>query len=516
MSRLIYACRFDVASLGRLPEVAAAYRGWLWGYYRERRQLADFAFDPLSGDPALGLPERHKLGARLYTLDNDAAIGIRWSYPDDADPGLVWINEARIGQFGDRCAVDHTISIESTDYNLAPARLLFGAPRVIRDVLELGPALIGEMKVQATPYVLRQDDVATLSQLLTSPLRKLPVVVLAPYSRGEPNLIDAEKLASGLAGVAIVVRATHPDVTWDFADEVGRQHSCFDGAARIYWPGFSTNSDPRAHRLFFGGWIEQVGSEAASRTIQRAIFAVSAFRYVADPRIADLVQKVEAAARHKALNDKRASGSDQFLEEYERDLQRLDMSEARVAELERELAILKDNQQALFAGQATASEDDGPDAPVATPEFTSVAEAVMHAEETCPHLEFLPTAHEAAANSPFRRVFDVYQALVDLNEISALSNSRREETGNGGDLLQHLKHKGWGKRSAMHISDTTRKKNASHYEFEYQGKKQLFEPHITLGSGDPNVCASIHFIVDVARAKIVVAHVGRHLPNTKT
>jgi hypothetical protein len=44
----------------------------------------------------------------------------------------------------------------------------------------------------------------------------------------------------------------------------------------------------------------------------------------------------------------------------------------------------------------------------------------------------------------------------------------------------------------------------------------LFEPHITIGSGDANSCASIHFLFDQKREKMIVGHVGKHLPNTKT
>ena len=68
----------------------------------------------------------------------------------------------------------------------------------------------------------------------------------------------------------------------------------------------------------------------------------------------------------------------------------------------------------------------------------------------------------------------------------------------------------------MHISNTTRTKFRMHYEFDYQGRKQIFEPHITIGSGDANSCASIHFIFDQPLSKMVIAHVGKHLPNTKT
>jgi hypothetical protein len=68
----------------------------------------------------------------------------------------------------------------------------------------------------------------------------------------------------------------------------------------------------------------------------------------------------------------------------------------------------------------------------------------------------------------------------------------------------------------MHISDTTNGKFQAHYEFEYEGKRQLFEPHITIGASDPKSCASIHFLFDQARERMIIGHVGKHLPNIKT
>jgi hypothetical protein len=88
--------------------------------------------------------------------------------------------------------------------------------------------------------------------------------------------------------------------------------------------------------------------------------------------------------------------------------------------------------------------------------------------------------------------------------------------GLGGNILQELKGRGWGKRSSMHISQTTKTKYGKNYQFEYDGKIQYFEPHLTLGSGAANLCASIHYIIDQKRGKIVIGHVGRHLPNTNT
>jgi hypothetical protein len=61
------------------------------------------------------------------------------------------------------------------------------------------------MQIRATPYVLQHDGLGDLLTLLTTDLRRLPVVLLSPYPRGERNLIDADQLSRNLAGVAVVV-----------------------------------------------------------------------------------------------------------------------------------------------------------------------------------------------------------------------------------------------------------------------------------------------------------------------
>ncbi len=515
MARLVYSCRFDIAADDGIVTVLSAYRDWIVGHYRNRLELDGFDFDPEVVGPHDGVPDGHSLFSSVYEDGDERVVRILWSFPDDNDQGLRWANEVRVGHFDHRCGVEHLISIESVQYSVSPAKLLFGSPRAIRDICTKTPAYIGEMQVRAEPYTLQQSGLNDLLELLTSDMRRLPVVLLSPYAQGQPNQIDPTKLARNLAGVAVVVRIDDPEVTWDFANEVGRQLSCFNGAARIYWPGFSKTSDPRNHRLFFGAWIEQVGSEAAGRTIERAIFAVATFRYVPDGRIADLIRRVEAAERQKLLLEKKETGDD-FLAEYERDLARLDDAGKRVEELEAEVANLKANHQVLFAAGSSASVELDDIGTTEEDSFPSVLAAAQAAKDRFKNIEMLDSAISAAADSPFQRPYDVFKALSDLHEIVDVWAQNRIENGSGGDLLNHLRERGWGKRSSMHISDTTLGKLRTHYEFEYQGRRQLFEPHITIGSGDPNSCASIHFSFDQQRLKMIVGHVGKHLPNTKT
>jgi hypothetical protein len=327
MAHLVYACRFEVAAHDGIARALPTYRDWIVRHYRDRRQLTEFAFDPEVVSAHDDVPERHSLSSSVYQDGSERVVCIHWSFPDSNDAGLIWANEVRVGLFGDRCGVEHLISVEAVEYTVSPARVLFGSPRAIRDICTQTPTYIGEMQVSAEAYILKQDGLDDLMSLLTSDLRRLPVVLLSPYARGEPNHIDSAKLARNLAGVAVVVRVDDPELTWDFADEVGRRLSCFNGAARIYWPGFSKESDPRSHRLFFGAWIEQFGSDAAARTIERAIFAVAAFRYVPDGRITDLIRRIGAAERQRLLVEKKETGED-FWADYERDLDRLEKAES--------------------------------------------------------------------------------------------------------------------------------------------------------------------------------------------
>jgi hypothetical protein len=515
MARLVYACRFDVAADSGMLDVISTYRDWINEHYKKKRKISEFDFDPQSNALSVNIPERHLLSSDLFQYGDGRVCRIRWSFPDDANDGLRWSNEIRIGQFGDRCGVEHLISIESVEYSISPAKLLFGSPRAVRDICMKTPAFIGEMQVRAEPYQLKTGNLSDLMTLLTSSLRKLPVVLLSPYPRGEPNQLDPVRLARNLAGIAVVVRIDDPELTWDFADEVGRQLSCFNGAARIYWPGFDKDSDPRSHKLIFGNWIDQVGPDVASRIIEKSIFAVATFRYVPDKRIASLIRQVEAEERQKFLAEKKETG-EEFWADYERDLARLQAAQSRIEELEAENANLRANQGVFFVPESGAA-DELEEAPEETQSaFVSVAEATNAAAKKCKNLEILSTAISAAEDSPFKRPYDIFKALSDLDEIVNVWRDNNKVHGNGGDLLQHLRDRGWGKRSSLHISNTTRSNFRSSYEFKYQGKKQIFEPHITIGSGDANNCASIHFIFDQNRLKIVVGHVGKHLPNTKT
>jgi hypothetical protein len=507
MARLVYACRFDVPSAAGFAAVLAEYGSWIERHYRERRGLLEFKYDLATAESASALPARHIIQRDRFAGQKGEVVRLVWAYPVAADPTLEWRNEIRIGGFKEGCAVEHLISISSVEYTIIPAQVSLGSPGVIRRLCSTGSVQIGDMTVKAQVYELDTASVGQFIELLQSPKRRLPIVFIAPYANGQPSELDAAEMAKRLAAVGVVVRVREPEATWDIAEAVGRTMSCFDGAARIYWPGFSPEDDLRSHRLYFGTTIREIGSLPIERSIERSIFAVAAFRFVSDGRFNEIIREAEQAERQQRLEYQKASDGVEW-EELATHLDK-DLSGAtqKISDLEAEIVNLKANQQILFSARAPGEvEGEELTSEEAKPPAT-VEEACIRAKDF-QHLIILESAFEAARKSPFMRPREILEALASLDEVAA--------TGAGGDIFQQLKERGWGKRSSMHISATTKKMYGKHYQFEHDGKAQYFEPHITLGSGAANSCASIHFLLDHKRGKIVVGHVGRHLPNTNT
>jgi predicted RNA-binding protein with RPS1 domain len=84
---------------------------------------------------------------------------------------------------------------------------------------------------------------------LLSGSRTLPVVALTTPAGSAHPLIDPERLARELAGKAMVVVLETGDATWALSDALPKRLDVYGGAARIWWPGLTRESDPFDHVL---------------------------------------------------------------------------------------------------------------------------------------------------------------------------------------------------------------------------------------------------------------------------
>jgi hypothetical protein len=271
-------------------------------------------------------------------------------------------------------------------------------------------------------------------------------------------------------------------------------------------------------------------ADTARQEAEAARDAVGRERATLAARIAALEAEVEGLrAAAQAAADARAGGLDSaLLEEMERALadeaatqQARDELHERMerlrAEREQDRRTIAELTQ-LLARVDTATDERTVDAEPETPPAT-VLEAVERAAAEARHLRFAPKAFETAADSPFRRPGLVLRTLRGLDELAG-----RYEAGDMGKSL--------GQAAAEHgitqwkpdIAETTRKRYEDDYSFALEGssRKLWVGPHIGLGSGSgAQFIARVYLHVsdgsdpEVPRG-IIVAVVGRHLPDTTT
>ena len=484
--RLVYACRFEIPDDSAYEQILDAYQSWINHHYSKKRGIDGFFFSLYENNFDGKLLSEHVLSSKTHKTDCGEACAIEWSYPDNVNDTLKWRNFVRLGRVRGASLVEHSIFIQSIDYQISPARVLLGSPSVVRKLCSGQTVRVGEMRIQATPYYMSEFNVDDFVNLLQGELRRVSVVFLSPYANGKSNLIDGSNLAQSLAGVAIVVIADDLNGVWKMVSQLGRQASCFDGGARIYWPSFSVHDDPRRHPLYLGREIQGLGPEQNARLIERTIFSVASFRFVPDPRISEVIRISEAAARVSEIEFRKESAGSSW-EKYALELdEKYQCLLQEYDNLKSENENLKQNQQIVFASYTNEVEAE---VRIFEKDFIpkSAHAAVVHASEACRDLEILDSALAAAKDSPFQRPDEILDALHDLNDISKLSNDEAV------DIQDQLLKRGWGKRCSMKISRTTRNKFESDYSFKYKGEVILFEPHITIGAGDPGLFSSLNF-----------------------
>jgi len=364
--------------------------------------------------------------------------------------------------------------------------------------------------------------------------RTLPVVLVSPQDSGPRSYpVDVAKLAERLAGTARVLKVRDSVARRALDLYLGTTLAVGPYSVRVFAPGVSPGDPGTAHWLFRGERIR-----AAFR--RETEFANDLFAKLAQRAIASFQEAQALTEFRRAVSRRRLEREKELLalRESQRDdtatyKSLLDAVDEENRELRREIAALRDSLAGL-GGQveslqtelrtahlniADLSRELGRGA-VANAEATAdgptprtVSEVVQDAVETYETLEFLESAQQSADKVPktYKFVGRVQGALELLNE------GARTRFANGGRLSG-----GWkgffNQRGHEYklLSDKAKEQFRDEYEFVYNGRRELFEEHFTIGTRSANTCLSIHFSTKLRADKIVVAYVGRHLRNTQS
>jgi len=389
---------------------------------------------------------------------------------------------------------------------------------------------------EAIPLLAARYDVAAVpqlvEQLLLNPARQLPLVVLAPAESGRP-LVDAAVVMEELLGLAHVAELASRQATFALTDRVGKFWSCFNGAARIYWPKVTLDDSYKSHPIFFPGDYPpgdatddrlplDIHRKVIAATLRRTLEAplVTHLRALAERqaksqielRLSELAAGVAEGREFMAALEKAWSENRALVDEVQLARAEADELRASLAAVEEQWATVSaEIAQAQAAAQAERRAADRYRAKYLAG-MRRVREAVALAqEEFAETLVFLPSALKSADDSPYHdpsRVFTLFAAL------DAAGRAVKSRGGLGEELHAVLLRSGFEYKP--HISMTSEGKHGNEYHFVHNGERKLFENHVTIGgSHNPQECLSVHWRRDSAE-RFVVGWCGKHLTNTRT
>jgi len=154
-----------------------------------------------------------------------------------------WVTELRLGQLREEEIV---LSEECSVSPYQPRLPLETMPDLLASLSKLAGKDQDGLQANGV-YVVSSDRVGTFVDFVRSPERQLPVLLLSPIP-GEVTylLSDTWSIARDLQGLTHVIKLQDVE-TVQRMRSILPNHSCYDGAVRIFWPGFKDTDDPKLY-----------------------------------------------------------------------------------------------------------------------------------------------------------------------------------------------------------------------------------------------------------------------------
>lgn len=190
--------------------------------------------------------------------------------PDREVPGRNWVVETAIFRVGAAVRICVRLSCAARgDLGMfVPA-----VPVFIRTLAQkVGIESSGE-KVDSFPIHYKERNIDELLSRLEDSQRKLPIIVVseAKPNPNRPWLVDIHSLARNLTGIAWVTCVSY-EAAFGLSDAYGKSWSVFNGACRIYMPGYDRfTQSPYDHPLLLAEQLNNNswGEHWLRRTVAR-------------------------------------------------------------------------------------------------------------------------------------------------------------------------------------------------------------------------------------------------------
>ena len=517
--KALYRTNFEVRgqlSAKELPD-ALAKICWQWVFDPKRGYVAP---TPMPATCLSFLQMPLSAGAHVEAILSQDGNAIRWalgfSHPDRTEPSVLWRTELGIERTSKhQVYFSCSLYVGRTNKSLAPLRRAATRPRIVLEILKQFKGH-GALPLTSTPLLLKPEKsyVQAFLALLRDTRRQHPVVFVSTHEQSERFFFDVSRLADHLAGTAYVVVSENRRSCQMLEQQMPVHLQAFDGAVRLYWPGFTFRSNSFDHPLwtkFRIVTIQTRGRDAFSKRLLGDIAAVSATSI--PDSLLTWAKIEEAHRRHAIVQAKIARDNEELLKLYEQENADLQF---RNKNLEQEL---RGKGEELYRAQARiAMLDNAPqlgEADKQLPPVDSVADAIEQAgSRWAGQLVFAPNSKSEGDESPFQPAYEVLQAFEWLATIYYPAKLGKLRVTN---LMINIRERIPGWTYAAHQSEVAVTRFREWYRCQWEGCVYSIAEHIGTGSSPrPEETIRIAFAWDKPKRKIVIGFVGQHQKNTKS
>jgi hypothetical protein len=445
-------------------------------------------------------------------------------HPDAADSSLKWRTTIACAR-NDRGTFNTEVALYNgrEDGTARPASALTSRPYIVHLLISEFGAEYG-FDLSCKPISFSKEMTSDVVKQIYDPLRKLPLLVISARNDNDRPVLsthEIEKIASLLAGTALVYVATNRFTAFRLEEQVGKSMACYNGAMRLYWP-----IPAEGVRSFPPFWRADEVMRLDKRLSRQLLLRVSSFTAGFESEVSyDCLMAYRAEAKRNELlrspELKTLMGAhaelQQLLDLYVEDN---DVLKKRVLALtagieahERELmqasSRIEELTHALDARKAVPKEHlEGPQILV----FRNVLEAVEQITESYSEntLAITPKAMKGAEDSNYEEPADVYRALEWL-ATTYLADGKKDLTTLRASCLQVCRmtyHASQGHAMEVHPED---------YHVNYEGKKYDLAEHLCKGtSRDGRRTIRIGFAYDDEKKRVIVGYISQHQTTAAT
>lgn len=516
MVRKRYSCSYSLGGGGRGPIdiglVAIECLNWLRNSrYVDSAKAEGLHYDSPSHNIDLG--ENAWVDIRHFISEEGVRWGLQFSHHDTETPDMIWVTRLCLSQKSEADGVEFACEngVSSIGHAVMPTRRDFSRPVIVERILQKWPAHSNGVSLSNSATTLTSDEVTGFVDLLNDASRVRPVVLVSATNDTDEPLIDANKLASWLAGVAFVFVAANRFPSRRLSEAVGERFSCWDGAIRLYWP-LITYSDPYRHKLWTSErvrYFEQNRRHGIHEVILGKI--AEAAVYVSDPAAPSWAY-LDHLNRQLLLEKARDEGSfEEMIEIYQDEIESLTDqaadSSSIIRDLEDQLSTSRAKElswrEAYYGIAIEQGKESGEELLVET-----VADAICIAEDRYgDRLVFALNSKSEGERSPYQRPEEV------LSAFEFLANTYRDARMGVkpcADLDLALREEvGW--RYKYNQSEATMGKYRDWYVTDHGNREHVLEEHLRKGSSkDARYTISIAIAWDSDSEKVIIGFLGQH------